>query len=63
MKLQYLEKEKQNKAIELIFKTVIKENFIETKDLRIQIDKAHLIPENQLGIISFETDPSKVIRF
>lgn len=39
MKLESLEKEKQNKAIELILKIVIKENLIETKDLRVKIDK------------------------
>lgn len=56
-----LEKEKQKKAIEFMFKTVIKENFIEIKDFQVQTDKADLILENQLGIVNFETDAGKFI--
>ena len=61
MEVESLEKEKQKKAIEFMFKTVIKENFIEIKDFQVQIDKANLILENQLGIVNFETDPGKII--
>lgn len=61
MEIESLEKEKQKKAIEFMFKTVIKENFIEIKDFQVQIDKADLILENQLEIVNFETDPGKLI--
>lgn len=61
MEIEPLEKEKQKKAIEFLFKIVIKENFVEIKDFQVQIDKADLILENQLGIVNFETDPGKFI--
>lgn len=61
MEIESLEKEKQKKAIEFMFKTVIKENFIEIKDFQVQTDKADLILENQLGIVNFETDAGKFI--